>query len=289
VSVADLDPIGALDAEAEELDHFLSTLTGEDWCQPSACAGWSVSDVVLHLAQSEEGVIAAFDVGDAGTPYAPYVDGVLARAVAGDVVGDGAVDAIVAAAVTAERPADPARVLERWRAAHAGVVARLRAADPSQRVPWISVPLSARTLASTRLAEHWIHGMDVREPLGHPARDTERLWLIARLAWRTLPYAFAGVGETAPVVALHLDAPGGGRWDFDPDPSEMASRDPDGVVAGSDAAGRGDDGSAVKATITGSAGAWCRLAARRKRPAEVALHASGPGGRRVLELVRTYA
>lgn len=303
MSNVDLDPVAAFDAEGEELDGFLSTLTADDWRRPSACAGWSVSDVVLHLAQSEEGVIAAFDVGDAGTPYAPYVDGVLARAAAGEALGDGAVDAIVAAAVTAERPADPAAVLQRWRVAHAGVMARLRAADPSQRVPWISVPLSARTLATTRLAEHWIHGMDVREPLGRPASDTERLWLIARLAWRTLPYAFAEVGETAPAVVLHLDAPGGGRWDFEPDPTELAGRAADHVMAGAEEvglgpdgarerdeeAGQGDPGGAATVTITGSAGEWCRLAARRRRPAEVALQASGPGGQRVLELARTYA
>lgn len=250
-----IEAVEAFAAEGRELDELLGSLAAPDWDQPSACAGWSVADVVLHLAQSEEGVIAAVDHGDASAPYAPYLEHLSGA-------GDGAVDALVGAAVVAERAA-PELVLARWRAAHAGVLERLSVAEPGQRVPWISVPLAARTLAATRLAEHWIHGLDIRVPLGRPVPDTERLRFVARLAWRTLPYAFAAAGEQAPTVALRLEGPDGARWDF------------------------GDDGAEV--VVRGPAGTWCRVAARRLPAAAADLEVQGERGARVLELARTYA
>jgi uncharacterized protein (TIGR03084 family) len=251
--------LAAFAAETAGLDAFLEPLPADDWQRPSACAGWSVCDVVVHLAQSEEAVIASFDQGDASIPLGPYLD----RSGDGADGGDGAVDAIVDAAVAAERPDDPTEALARWRQAHAGVMKRFEAARASDRLSWISVPLSAHTLAATRLSEHWIHGMDIREPLGQPAADTDRLRFIARLAWRTLPYAFAFVGEEAPDVAVRLEAPSGDTWSF------------------------GGDAAAV--VVTGPAGEWCRLAARRLRPHDTSLVAEGARGDRVLELVRTYA
>lgn len=251
------DVLNALEAETDGLAEYLEQLTDDQWRHDSACAGWSVSDVVLHLAQSEEGVIASFDRGSAGIPLAPYVG----EAVPGG--NGGAVDAIVDAAVRAERPDNPADVLPRWRDAHAGVRRRFREAEPGLRLNWISVPLSATTLATTRLSEHWIHGMDIREPLGDPAADTDRLRLIARLAWRTLPYAFGRDGESAPSVALRLAGPSQEEWDFGEDDADV--------------------------TITGSASEWCRLAARRLRPSETSLRTEGLNAELVLEVVRTYA
>ncbi len=44
------------------------------------------------------------------------------------------------------------------------------------------------------------------------------LWHVARLAWRTVPYAFARSGRDAPgPVAFELRAPSGEDWEFVPD------------------------------------------------------------------------
>src|SRR4051794_3943590 len=48
-----------LEAEYEQLDNVLAGLTQAQWAHPSAAAGWSVADVVLHLAQTEEAVAAS--------------------------------------------------------------------------------------------------------------------------------------------------------------------------------------------------------------------------------------
>jgi uncharacterized protein (TIGR03083 family) len=51
--LADLDPFEIFDAEAARLEHFFSSLDAEGWKRPSRCAGWSVRDVLGHLAGEE--------------------------------------------------------------------------------------------------------------------------------------------------------------------------------------------------------------------------------------------
>jgi uncharacterized protein (TIGR03084 family) len=250
------DVVDAFAAETAQLDAYLAALPAEQWQHASACPGWSVGDVVLHLAQTEEAVANTFAAGMAEPSSTEQVVDAAAR------IG-GAVDRLAEAGVAAERTDDPAALLHRWRAAHAASIALLRAADPHDRVNWVTVPLATRTLTATRLSEHWIHSMDIREPLGDAAPDTDRLRFIARLAWRTLPYAFGREDEDTPSVALRLTGPSGTSWDF------------------------GDDGADV--TITGPAGDWCRVAARRIPSDATALDTTGDRAARVLELVRTYA
>ncbi len=44
-------PIALIHTEAEHLAQYLAALSPAAWCQPSACAGWEVRDVVAHLIQ----------------------------------------------------------------------------------------------------------------------------------------------------------------------------------------------------------------------------------------------
>ena len=48
-----------LEAEQDRLEEILGGLDGAQWAAPSAAPGWTVADVVLHLAQSEEAVVAS--------------------------------------------------------------------------------------------------------------------------------------------------------------------------------------------------------------------------------------
>jgi uncharacterized protein (TIGR03084 family) len=130
-------------------------------------------------------------------------------------------------------------------------------------MPWATSPLSPATLATTRLAEHWAHALDITGPLGISYPDTGRLRHVAWLAVRTLPYAFAVAGQHGGEVRCELTAPDGGTWRLGP--PEAAS------------------------VITGPAGAFCRVAARRLDPADAGLTATGPAAAAALRLVRTYA
>ena len=238
-----------LEAEQDRLDEALGTLGRDDWGRPSAAAGWSVSDVVLHLAQSEELVVASAQ----GDP-APFVR---------EPDRGGSVDEFAARRVADERTASPDAVYQRWRTARRAALDALRGCPPGTRLPWAVSPLSPSTLATTRLAEHWAHALDITGPLGIDYPDSARLRHIAWLAVRTLPYAFQAAGLPARPVRCELTGPGGERWEFGP----------------------ADAGSSV----SGPAGAFCRVAARRL-PAEASgLTATGPDAAAALRVVRTYA
>jgi len=251
------DILRSLAEQDDELDGLLAGLDDAGWALPSRCPDWSICDVVLHLAQTDEMALASAEqrFTDAATEF-------------GNPPGapPGAnVDDLAGLAVEAGRGRPPAEVHQRWRQAAAAEAKALAACDPGTRVPWVSGTLSALTLATTRLAEHWIHTGDVAEALGRPLVATDRLRPIARLAWRTLPYAFARSGRTLRgPVAVRLTGPGGEPWEFTPD--EPAAT-----------------------TVTGPALDFCLVAARRVDPSATALRASGPDAAAVLELVRTFA
>jgi uncharacterized protein (TIGR03084 family) len=244
-----------LEAEQQRLQYILGALDESQWGSPSAAAGWTIADVVLHLAQSEEAVAASLAGsglvgGSAGT-------GPINRP-AGSTV-----DEVAERAVRAERAAG-SQVLQRWHQARAAAVAALRAADPQQQLPWVDAPLKPATLATTRLAEHWAHGLDITGPLGIGFPDTERLRHVAWLAHRTLPYAFAGAGQPPAAVCCELTAPDGRtHWRYGP---------PD-----------------ADSVITGPAGAFCRVAVRRLPAGQSGLRVTGPNAAAALRVLRTYA
>jgi len=176
------------------------------------------------------------------------------------------VDDGAALMVANERDLPLADLKARWQTTVDVFLARLDDADFHRRVTWVAGELSIRTLVTTRLAETWIHTGDVADGLGIKLQPTERLKHIARLAWRTLPYAFARGGrELSGPVAFELTGPDGERWDFVPDRQTPVT------------------------TIRGDGAELCLVAARRVDPADTGLIGEGPDADAVLELVRTYA
>jgi uncharacterized protein (TIGR03084 family) len=238
-----------LEAEQDRLEEILAGLDSGQWAAASGAAGWSVADVVLHLAQSDEGVVTSISG-----------DGLQMRveAVTGETVDTRAEDA-----VRAQRAA-PEEVFARWQRDRAAAMAALREADPQQPFEWVTGPVKAATLATTRLAEYWTHGLDITGPLGIDYPDTERLRHIAWLAHRTLPYALTLGGERPAAVRCELTSPNGTEvWRFGPEDAESS--------------------------ISGPAGEFCRVGAQRLDPARSVLQASGPHGATALRLLRTYA
>ena len=59
-----------LEAEDERLEAILASLDEGSWVSPSAAPGWSIVDVVLHLAQTDEAVIQAVAGTTAPEPWA---------------------------------------------------------------------------------------------------------------------------------------------------------------------------------------------------------------------------
>lgn len=244
-----------LAAQQVELAGLLGPLDDDGWYASSPCPGWNVGDVVLHLAQTNELAIASLH--DA---FERHLTG-LARVIdEGGNVDDGA-----GLLVERER-GEPTSVLHaRWRMSVDAQQHAFTQRDSHDRVQWVTGSLSVHSLATTRLAETWIHTTDVAAGLGRDLAPTNRLRPIARLAWRTLPYAFARSGqELSGPVAFHLTGPSGDAWDFDPD-EEAAT------------------------VLEGPAAELCAVAGQRKDAADTSLTASGPDAEAVLALVRTFA
>lgn len=250
----------ALDEQQAELAALLANCGPADWARPSRCEGWTVADLVLHLAQTNELATASA----AGR----FTDG--ANELGRGVEPASSIDNAADRAVARDRHHDAMGILRRWESSVHSLRDALGGCEPGRRVEWVAGTLSARTLATTRLAETWIHTGDVADALGgEPGGDElnggDRLRLIARLAWRTLPYAFALSGrELTGPVAFELVGPGGEQWTFDPEAPAVTR-------------------------IIGDALDLCLVAARRLDPSATSLRSVGADGPAVLELVRTYA
>jgi uncharacterized protein (TIGR03084 family) len=215
-----------------------------------------VADVLLHLAQTNEAAIASFEGGLDGFRL-PGMDG-------STEIRD--VDDLAAAAVAAERDGPATQIRDRWDRSAEALITAAEACDPRARVQWVVGDMAARTLATTRLAETWIHTVDVASAYGIVPPPTDRLWHVARLAWRTLPHAFGREGRRlSGPVAFELTGPDGSPWSFRPEPDE------------------------ARTVVRGPAADLCEVAGQRADAAATDLRAEGPDAADVLRLVRTFA
>src|SRR5262249_2102064 len=95
-----------LAAEQDALAAMLGRLGAQDWAKPSGAEGWSIGDVVLHLAQTEELVSAT-------------VNGTMSGLRASDPAGKSpSMDEAADQAVAAERGQPHWAVFARWQSAH---------------------------------------------------------------------------------------------------------------------------------------------------------------------------
>jgi uncharacterized protein (TIGR03084 family) len=251
-----VDPVVEdLAAQHQQLRQILESLQDEQWRFPTRCEGWDVADVVVHLAQSDEMAI--------GSAHGRYSE-VMAELTEG-LEPTGSIDEGVSAMVARQRDFPPRELRRRWSDAASGLIEALDGMDLSTRVMWVTGELSARSMATTRLAEAWIHAGDIASALHIELEPSRGLRQIARLAWRTLPYAFSTAGRTMTgPVAFELTSPAGEAWDFVPDERALT-------------------------TVSGPAVELCEVASRRRDASATSLRATGPDASEVLSLVRTYA
>lgn len=252
------DELTALAAQHAELASLIEGLDAERWGLPSRCEGWSLSDVLLHLAQTDEMAQASLD----GRFDAHLTE------VAGAWAGAESVDDGAGLLVAGERGRQTsAEIHRRWLDGSAAVRSAFAAHDEHDRVQWVAGTMAVRTLAVTRLSECWIHSGDIAAGLGVTLPPSDRLRLTTRLAWRTLPYAFAQAGrDLHGPVAFDLVGPDGDPWRFAPaDVDEPTT------------------------VVRGPAVDLCEVAAQRADAVDTALVAEGPDAADVLALVRTFA
>jgi uncharacterized protein (TIGR03083 family) len=112
--LAGLGPFALLDNEAGRLDAFLSGPGQSGWKRPSRCAGWTVREVLGHLAAGED-------------YHRACLDGTVAAVLAGFAERGGTdLDSVNALGVAGYAAQPPGQVLARWRAASADNRRRFR-------------------------------------------------------------------------------------------------------------------------------------------------------------------
>jgi uncharacterized protein (TIGR03084 family) len=250
------DIMGALREQNQELLSMVTGLAEDQFALPSACEGWSISDVLLHLAQTNE-MAAVSARGQLGGAAGGWVSDSPIRTDVDDLVGG---------AVERERGASGREVRARWVKSADDMVDALESCDPAARVLWVVGDMAPRTLATTRLAETWIHTGDICIGLAIAQPKSDRIWHIARLVHRTLPYSFLRAGgQPTGGVRFELTSPTDEQavWRFGEDNDETV--------------------------ITGTAIDLCRVAGQRANAKETSLHGVGPDAETFLRIMRTFA
>jgi uncharacterized protein (TIGR03083 family) len=184
--LAGLDPFALLDDEAGRLDAFLSGLSGSGWQRASRCAGWTVRDVLGHLAAGED-------------YHRACLDGTVAEFLASFAERGGTdLDSVNALGVVGYAALSPEQVLVRWRAASAGNRRRLR--ERGEGVVDTSIgDYPCRWQAFHVAAELATHADDIGVPVTLEEHGQ-------RTAWRARYSRFA-LAEAKPRLEIrHADA-----------------------------------------------------------------------------------
>ena len=166
----DLDPFAIFDAEAERLDRFFSGLDDEDWTRPSRCEGWTVRDVLAHLAGEEDYNHACLDDG---------LDGLWSRLEKNGVTGLADFNDWT---VRTRRDLPVTEVLDEWRTRNGDTRRRMRALGRDATLATMAGPYPVGLQAFHYASEYATHGDDV----GVPVEDARE-----RTAWRVMVGRFA--------------------------------------------------------------------------------------------------
>ncbi|MEU8035494.1 maleylpyruvate isomerase family mycothiol-dependent enzyme [Streptosporangium sp. NPDC049078] len=187
--LADLNPFDIFDTEARRLDRFFSGLDAEGWLRPSRLPGWSVRDVLGHLAGEELYNHACLD---------DDVDGF--AAMLGSEGVEGGFDAFNAWCVERRRDVPVEEVLQEWRRENGETRERMRELGRDALLPTLAGPYPVGSQTFHYDSEYATHADDVGAPVAEGEED-ERVW------WRVRVGAFA-LAEQGAKVEVELTADG---------------------------------------------------------------------------------
>ncbi|WP_067828673.1 maleylpyruvate isomerase family mycothiol-dependent enzyme [Actinomadura kijaniata] len=186
----DANPFDVFDREAARLDAHFAGLDGDAWDRPSRCSGWSVRDVLAHLAGEELYNHACLD-DDLG--------GLFARL---EKEGVDDLDAFNDWCVRTRRDRPIGEVLAEWRGANADTRRRMRERGADAMLSTMSGPYPVGLQTWHYASEYATHADDVAAPVDPAERD-------ARTAWRA-EFGRSALGEADTPVRVER-VPGGYR------------------------------------------------------------------------------
>ncbi len=206
-----IDVATAAEAHRVEASRLLATLgrlTGQQWSaavDPPEFAGWTVHDLVAHVATSEALFAQLLGLAEPSVPETVNAN-----------------DERTAAAHVRHRSLSPAVALAEYEAAAAAIDAAASAmteADLEQEVEWWGVPMRVATVLVHRAFETWIHHDDVRRAIGlaesAPPAATIRAMSRRALGWLPLMLGAGGHDASGRVAHVVLGGAGGGDYVVD--------------------------------------------------------------------------
>ncbi len=240
------DILSDLVAEQQFLDQSLQRIPIKVWDFKTPNKPWTVRDTIAHLADFEELGADAISGGERVREWQNISE----------------LEASKKKAIKRGRAMRPQDVIEWWRGGRAKVVEPLSHMSGEDRINWIAGDMSARTFATFRLMETWMHGLDIYATLGIEVEDTPRIRHICWLGWKTLPYAFKEAGEDYEPVRVELIGPGYSRWIYGPENTDQL--------------------------IKGSASDWARIVVHRAKPKDTRLKVTGEHAETAIQVARAY-
>ena len=248
--------------ERAALLALLANLSPAEWRMPTACAGWSVQDLISHLLADDLGLLARNrdSQGDPsfgrGLDLADF-DGLVA-----------AIDRQNDEWVRATRRLSPSllRHLLAWSGNQFDLhLATLNPDALAGPVDWVGpAPAPVWLDIAREYTERWVHQQQIRDALGRPGL-TDRHWLAPVLA--TFAHAFPRSLAPHPrdpsnLVRVAISGPAGGSWD---------------IVRGSDGWHLGEGSTSPSASVTLDAAIAWRLFTKGITPSEARRSAQTEG------------
>lgn len=230
------------------LSALLDRVPGDAWGRPvAAYPGWSVRDLVAHVAASE--------------------------AYSASVLGRGGFDpgglehdhlAMTEATIERSRPLPVAEVVDAWRTVAEATAAHVLALDAvalDEPMPLHGIPFRITTAVVARAFELWTHADDIRAAIGEPleAPSPGVVHRMAHESVQSLPAAVFTLDELPPPAVAHvvLTGPGGGTWTV--------------FVGGAEGGATGEPDLTLVADVVD----YCRVVSRRQDIATLAMHTEG--------------
>jgi uncharacterized protein (TIGR03084 family) len=246
------DPVGDLLAEQSQVDLLVADLSEDEWLQnASYCTTWTLKDVITHIAFFDYCAVELLN----------------GRGESVNAVADAASDQDEHYHVLAFRDKSGAEILSWWREQRTLMTACFMEKGPKERVPWAAglPPMSARSLASSRLMELWAHSVDIYDALGVNPIVKDRITSTLFLSWQGRPNMYNVNGFELPDTPIYLELtlPSGEIW------------------------AKGDK--VAENYIKGSAKEWALVAIRRRNWMDTELEVVGEEARRYASIVQTYA
>jgi len=197
--------IALISTEASDLQDFLASLDTEAWSRPSACAGWTIGDVLAHLTQGASAWCATITRAVAGDANPPPGEQMLRP-------GERGSEVTAQRAIAFRQGMEETELLNAFADGYQRLQAVLLGLQPGD---WDKPCYHRRGILPTRdyvglrLQELTIHGWDIRSAFNKAATLSERpLQALLGVAQWWLSNTFRPVPHLAVPMRYRFDVPG---------------------------------------------------------------------------------